>query len=131
MQQEGFMILWYKLILYVMKQFWLRSEPRVPQTNLAPLQNVTCTLQHWNNVIFRPKHNCYNSYSKYEQPGRKEERQPALWFWYRSGFERLSHPIPLREDGLTGSGPLPRPHETKLIWSAWTKEDVHPQHRIS
>lgn len=63
----------------------------------------------------------------YDAPSR---RGSGLWFWYHSGPERLKHPIPLSENGLTGSGPLARSSQTVLIRSKGTQQNLQSQSGI-
>lgn len=124
-----FWILWYKLDPDFIMLLGPTSEPGLPQETFAPVQNLSCNLQDWNNLYFRQKHSHYCSSSKYTQ-GVKQERWLGLWFWSDSGSERLSHTLPLSEDSLTSSHPLSRPSETILIWSAWAEEGLHAERRI-
>ena len=107
------------------------NEPWVLQESFATVQNLSCMLQYWDDVMFWQKHSHYNCSAKGNQQGIIQDRRPDLWFWYCSGSERLSNPLPLSEDSVSGTCPLSRPSETILIWSAWTKDNLCPEHRIS
>ncbi|TNN33025.1 hypothetical protein EYF80_056810 [Liparis tanakae] len=103
----------------------------VPQEDLALVQNPSRTLQHRGQVIFRQNDGYRHRSRGHEQPWGEEDRGSVLRFRHLPGPEGLSHPVPLGEDGLTGSGPFSRPRETILIRRAGTKEDLDPEHGIS
>lgn len=117
---------WFVHLLY-----WSTGEPGVLQKSLASLQNLSCTLQCWDDLTFRQKHNYYHSSSKCEQPWRTQGRRTAIWFWYHSGSERLSYSLPLSEDSMTCTSPLSRSRQTILVRCAGTKDHLHPEHRIT
>ena len=47
------------------------------------------------------------------------------------GLHGLSHPLPLSEDGLTGSSPFPWPFETILVRSTGSEQHLQSQPGIS
>lgn len=64
----------------------------------------------------------------WHQRRRPEVRwPPGLGIWHYSGPEGPNHPLPLGENGLTGSVPPPRPHQAVLIWGAGTHKSLPSQ----
>lgn len=48
----------------------------------------------------------------------------------RSCLHGFQGPVPLGQDGIPGSWPLPWAHQPKLVWAARAKENLHSQFGI-
>lgn len=69
------------------------------------------------------------------RPGHQRCRPQARWplgltIWHHSGPEGLNHPLPLGENGLTGSVPPARTHQAVLIRGAGTRKSLPSQFRV-
>lgn len=91
-------------------------------TTVEELEHSTpCT---WKAILYLQE-NQENSHKQGQKTKEFEQSFKERWgLWYNSSSGGFQRPVPLGQDGISGSFPFSWTSQAEMIWCAWAKEDA-------